>query len=195
MYKSQRVMKVERRRQAAKLGHTMRALAERALRQLGRPPGPRWPALTPVANLVERGVHVLDSALPIPGTRLRLGLDPLLGLLLPVAGDALAGVVSLSVLFLAVQYRVPSKVIGTMVFNVAVDAAVGGIPIVGDLFDFAWKANERNFDLMMKHRGDVNRRGTVMYYISVAGLLVLGLACIVAPIGLLVWLYLRFFST
>src|SRR5262245_34310783 len=83
--------------------------------------GPRWPALTGTARGVERVVHLLDSALPIPGTKLRVGLDPLLGLVFPAAGDALGGMVSLGMMFLAVQYRVPSPVIGRMVFNVALD--------------------------------------------------------------------------
>jgi hypothetical protein len=95
--------------------------------------------LSPVARRVERLVHLLDSGVTVPGTRLQVGLDPLLGLVLPGVGDAVSGIVSLSVLFLAVQYRVPSRVIARMVFNVGVDAAVGGIPIVGDVFDFTWK--------------------------------------------------------
>ena len=145
-----------------------------------------------VARAVERGVHLLDSAIPIPGTRLRVGLDPLLGLTLPAVGDAVAGFVSLGVLFLAVQYRVPSRVIGTMVFNVAVDTLVGGIPVVGDVFDFAWKANDRNFELLMTHRGDVSKRGTIGYWLTVVGLLLLGLACVAAPIALVIWLARRY---
>jgi hypothetical protein len=117
-----------------------RARVTRALRRwLPLAPGPRWPHLSPVARRVERLVHLLDSGVTVPGTRLQVGLDPLLGLVLPGVGDAVSGIVSLSVLFLAVQYRVPSRVIARMVFNVGVDAAVGGIPIVGDVFDFTWK--------------------------------------------------------
>jgi hypothetical protein len=162
----------------------------RAMRRL-HPPGPRWPALSPVASGVERMVHVLDSGIPVPGTRFRLGLDPLLGFVLPVVGDTLAGFVSLSVVFLAVQYRVPPRVIGRMVMNVAVDAAVGSIPIVGDFFDFGWKANERNFSLLTSHRGDLPRRASLDYWLAVAGLLAIGLICIAAPIVLLAWLALR----
>jgi hypothetical protein len=148
---------------------------------------PRWPALTPFARHVERGVHLLDNAVPIPGTRFRVGLDPLLGLLLPAVGDAAGGVVSLGMLFLAVQYRVPVRIMGIMVVNAGVDAAVGGIPIVGDLFDFVWKANDRNFDLLMKHRGDLAKRTSLGYWLSVSGLLLLGLICVALPIALFVW--------
>lgn len=158
-------------------------------------PGPRWPTLTPAARRVERAVHLLDSAIPIPGTRLRVGLDPLLGLVFPGAGDAIGGVVSLGMMFLAVQYRVPSRVIAQMVFNVAVDAGVGFIPIVGDLFDFSWKANDRNFALLTTHRGDLPPRATLSYWLSVGGLFVVGLICVLGPIALVVWLVVRSSTT
>jgi hypothetical protein len=164
------------------------------LQRLQPAPRPRWPALTPFAASLERGVRLLDNALPIPGTRFRLGLDPLLGLLLPAVGDTLGGILSLGVLFLAVQYRVPSPVVGQMVFNVAVDAAVGGIPLLGDMFDFVWKANDRNFTLLMRHRGDLPARATLGYWLSVAGLLALGAVCVAAPVALVVWIVFRLSS-
>lgn len=154
-------------------------------------PGPRWPRLSPVARRVERMVHLSDSALQIPGTRVRVGLDPLLGLLFPVVGDALGGAVSLGVMFLAVQYRVPPNVIGRMVLNVAVDAALGSIPIVGDIFDFGWKANDRNFTLLMTHRGDLPKRTTLGYWLRISALLLLGLILVAAPIALVAWLLWR----
>lgn len=161
-------------------------------RQLMPAPRPRWPGLSPVARRVEHVVHLLDSGIPVPGTKVRLGLDPILGLVLPGVGDAVGGFVSLGVLFLAVQYRVPAPVIGRMVANIAVDTAVGGIPVVGDVFDFGWKANERNFELMTRHRGDLPRHGApVAYWCSVVALLLLGLICVALPIALIVWLFLR----
>lgn len=137
-------------------------------------------------------MRLLDSAVPIPGTRLRVGIDPIVGLVLPAVGDALGGIVSLGMMFLAVQYRVPAPIIARMVGNVALDVSVGGIPIVGDVFDFAWKANDRNFELLMRHRGDLPTRGQQLgYWLSVSGLLVLGLLCVLAPIALVVWLVYR----
>jgi hypothetical protein len=133
---------------------------------------------------------LLDSAIPIPGTKHRIGIDPIIGLI-PGVGDAVAGVVSLGVLFLAAQYRVPAPVIGRMVLNVAVDAAVGGIPVLGDVFDFLWKSNDRNFELLMRHRGDLPKRSPLTYWLSVTGLLLLGLLCIAAPIALIVWCVAR----
>jgi hypothetical protein len=169
----------------------MKAQLHGVWRRLQPAPAPRWPALTPAARAVERGVHLLDSAIAIPGTKMRVGIDPIIGLI-PGVGDAVAGVVSLGVLFLAAQYRVPAPVIGRMVLNVAVDAAVGGIPIVGDVFDFVWKSNDRNFELLMLHRGDLPQRSPVTYWLAVLGLLVLGMACIAAPIALIVWCIAHF---
>lgn len=124
---------------------------------------------------------------------MQVGLDPVLGLVLPGVGDAISGVVSLSVLFLALQYRVPSRVLGRMVWNVGVDSAVGAIPIVGDIFDFTWKANELNFELLMLHRGDLPKHGTLIYWLSATLFLLLGLVAVAAPIGLVIWcvLWLR----
>lgn len=167
------------------------SLAKAAPRLFATKPHLRWPRLQGMANFIERGVHLLDSALPIPGTRLRLGLDPLLGLLFPAVGDAVGGAVSLGMLFLAVQYRVPARVLGVMVFNIAVDTAVGSVPIAGDFFDVVWKANDRNFKLLHRHRADRRARGTLGYWLSVAGLLLLGLLCLAAPIVLVVWLWSR----
>jgi hypothetical protein len=155
-------------------------------------PKPRWPGLSPVAHRVEKVVHLLDSAIPVPGTRFRVGLDPLMGLFLPAVGDAVGGFVSLGVLFLAVQYRVPAPIISRMVLNIGVDTAIGAIPVVGDVFDFGWKANERNFELMAIHRGDLPRRSApITYWFSVIGLLIVGLICVAVPIALVVWLILR----
>lgn len=122
---------------------------------------------------------------------MRIGLDPLLGLVFPAVGDTLSGIVSLGVILLAVQYRVPTPVIGRMVFNVATDTAVGSIPVVGDLFDFAWKANDRNFELLTNHRGDLPTRATLGYWLSVGTLLLIGLLLVALPIALVVWLVLR----
>lgn len=149
--------------------------------------GPRWPALSQVAELIEHGVHLLDNAIPIPGTRFRLGIDPIIGLV-PVVGDIVGGLASMGVLFLAVQYRVPTRVLSIMVFNVAVDTAVGGIPVVGDLFDFVWKANERNYALLTQHRGDHTHKTKVNYWVTFGGLVVAGIVGVAIPAVSVAWL-------
>jgi hypothetical protein len=79
-----------------------------------------------------------------------------------------------------------------MVFNVAVDTAVGAIPVVGDVLDFGWKANDRNFEMLMMHRGDVPKRTTLAYWLSVGGLFLIGIVCVAAPLALVVWLVVWF---
>jgi hypothetical protein len=92
--------------------------------------------------------RVLDDSVRIPGTDLRIGLDPVLGLL-PVAGDAVSGVLSLYVVVEAARLGVPAGTLCRMLASVGIDVVGGSIPVVGDLFDAAWKANTRNVDLAL----------------------------------------------
>lgn len=91
--------------------------------------------------------ELLDSAVRVPGTDRRVGLDALVGLV-PGVGDALTALVSL--LVVAEGYRLGASrlTLLRMLANVAVDYAVGSVPLAGDLFDAAWKANERNVRLL-----------------------------------------------
>jgi hypothetical protein len=102
--------------------------------------------------LVERLVFLLDQALRIPGTRWRVGLDGIVGLLFAGGGDALGALVSAALVLLAARQGLPRVVVARMVFNVAVDALGGAVPLLGDLFDFGWKANTRNLRLLERHR-------------------------------------------
>ena len=96
-----------------------------------------------VRNL-ERLAWLMDRAFAIPGTKFRVGLDAFLGLL-PVGGDLLTGLVQTGLVLTAVEhYRVPKPVAARMAANVLIDIGVGSIPLVGDLFDVAFKANTRN---------------------------------------------------
>jgi len=110
----------------------------------------RGPSGAPAAAALEplRTVtRVFDEALRVPGTPLRVGLDALLGLV-PGVGDAVSGCVAASGLWVGASLGAPASVLLRMLFNVAVDAAVGAIPLAGDLFDIGWKANRRNLDLL-----------------------------------------------
>lgn len=92
--------------------------------------------------------RVLDDSVRIPGTDVRIGLDPLLGLL-PVAGDAVSGALSLYIIVESARLGVSRKTLLTMLAHVGIDVAGGSIPVVGDLFDAAWKANTRNLRLAL----------------------------------------------
>lgn len=93
---------------------------------------------------------LLDSAFRVPGTRLTFGLDPLLGLI-PGLGDLTTPVFAALLLVHAVRLRIPRVVQLRMLINAVIDFGVGTIPVVGDLFDFGWKANVRNLDLLERH--------------------------------------------
>ncbi|MFB6141589.1 MAG: DUF4112 domain-containing protein [Halosimplex sp.] len=91
-----------------------------------------------------------DDAFRVPGTSVRFGLDPILGIA-PVSGDLVAAAVSLYVVFKGVQIGVPTRSVLAMLGRVAVDLAVGSIPVLGTLLDAAWKANERNVQVIEAH--------------------------------------------
>lgn len=91
--------------------------------------------------------NLWDRAIGIPGTKWRIGLESLLGVL-PIGGDAIGVVLSGYILWHAVQFNLPKSVLIRMVFNVAVDGIVGSVPFLGDLFDTTWKANTKNVNLL-----------------------------------------------
>ena len=99
----------------------------------------------------ERMVTLLDDRFRIPGTNIRFGLDPIIGILFPGIGDAFSGSGSIGLLALAFRRGVPRVILWRMVFNIAIDAVFGSLPIVGDIFDVAFKANRRNLELIRAH--------------------------------------------
>ncbi|NOT46017.1 MAG: DUF4112 domain-containing protein [Acidobacteria bacterium] len=140
-------------------------------------------------DLLRRVARLLDSAIPVPGTTRRIGLDPLLGLV-PGLGDLVSPAFTLAVLWHAVELGVPKVVQLRMLVNVAVDALVGLVPGVGDLFDVAWRAGERNYALLATHVHE-ERRPTAADWAFV--LLVFGLVVAVAlvPVLVAVWFLRR----
>lgn len=105
-----------------------------------------------------RIAKLLDETFTVPGTDLRVGIDGLIGLI-PGIGDALGAALSSSVLFIAARAGVSTSVLLRMAGNVLVELAVGAIPVVGDLFDFAWKANRKNAELLERAMDDPKRAG------------------------------------
>lgn len=100
--------------------------------------------------------ELLDSKFTIPNTRIRFGLDPLLGLI-PGAGDWIGGVISVYFLFYAVTLRAESSVLWRMFINILLDVLIGSIPLLGDLFDVYWKANKRNAAILEELRKNPER--------------------------------------
>ena len=92
---------------------------------------------------------LLDAQFGLPGTKFRFGLNSLFGLL-PISGDVLLGLVSLYIVWEARQLGAPPALLGRMLANIAVEVIGGAVPIIGDLFDMAFKANLRNLELLEK---------------------------------------------
>jgi hypothetical protein len=94
----------------------------------------------------------IDAAFILPGTKFRFGLNSVIGLL-PVGGDAVLGALSLYVIYQAHQLGLPKWKLGQMLANVGVEVIGGSVPIVGDMFDMALKANLRNLRIIEEHLG------------------------------------------
>ena len=94
--------------------------------------------------------RLLDSAFVIPGTTRRIGLDSIIGLV-PGIGDAVSTALASYIIWEARQLGLPRWKVARMIGNVAVDTTVGAIPLVGDLFDVAFKANRRNIRILREH--------------------------------------------
>lgn len=102
------------------------------------------------AEALDRLAHWLDDRFAIPGTNIRFGLDGLLGLV-PGIGDTATSLVSVYLVYEARRIGVPRRTIARMLINVLLDWAIGLIPLLGDVFDIAYKANRRNIRLLRKH--------------------------------------------
>jgi len=128
---------------------------------------------------------MLDSAMLVPGTSIRFGLDPILGLI-PGIGDLVSPLFTIGVLWQARDLSLPKVVQLRMLFNVAIDMLLGVVPVVGDLFDVAWKANNMNLALLERHAYEEHpaSRGDWLFVLGIIAVLV-GLA--VTPFLLLGW--------
>jgi hypothetical protein len=124
--------------------------------------------------------RLLDSAFELPGTRIRLGWDPILGLV-PWLGDVLTALMATVMIVHAHQMRLPRVVQLRMLFNVAIDMLLGIVPLAGDVADVFWRANARNLALIERH---VARPGPASAgdWLFVIGVLALILAIAAIPL-------------
>lgn len=93
----------------------------------------------------------MDEAFTVPGTRIRVGIDALLGLI-PGVGDLIGGVLSTWIVVGALRHRVPVRVIARMILNILIDLVFGAVPVAGDVFDFLYEENMKNMRLLERHR-------------------------------------------
>lgn len=124
--------------------------------------------------------RLLDNAITIPGTKFRIGLDPIIGLL-PGAGDFVGLALSAYIVLEAARLGLPRGTLGKMVFNILLESVVGAVPVVGDFFDFAWKANARNLELLETHFNvprESEKANRWFIFLLVLGLLAVGIGII-----------------
>jgi hypothetical protein len=130
--------------------------------------------------------RVLDTWFRVPGTQIRFGLDGIIGFI-PGVGDVAGGLASCIIVLAAYFRGAPMVTIARMVVNVAVEVAVGMVPIFGNLFDIGWRANRRNYHLLERTLL-TGKRDTYKDWLFM-GLIALGLmALALVPFVLLVWL-------
>ena len=147
---------------------------------------------------VERGLdqlsYMMDGLFRIPGTGWRVGLDAIVGLI-PGVGDFATTAVSLYILAAGVRYRVPKVTLLRMAANIGVDYLLGAVPVVGDLFDAAWKSNQMNVELVRRRAAvtpEEAKHGRASDWLFL-GLIVLGLLALLAgSVALSLWLLVQF---
>lgn len=130
---------------------------------------------------LRRWANLLDNAFRIPGTRIRFGLDAVIGLV-PGVGDLSAPVFAAVILVTGFKLRLPAIVQARMVVNATIDMVLGLVPLLGDLADIAWKANLRNLALLERHAQPgvpPSRNDYVFVIVSVIALAFVALAPIV----------------
>jgi uncharacterized protein DUF4112 len=155
-----------------------------------KPPVTRIRQLTPrqVRGLeaLRNVAQMLDSAFVVPGTSYRFGLDPILGLV-PGLGDLVSPLFTIGILWQARELALPRIVQLRMIFNVAIDSLVGAVPLLGDLFDFAWKANKMNLALLERHAQE-ERPASASDWLFVILMVALVVLVAVIPFVIIGWL-------
>src|SRR5580704_4982159 len=130
--------------------------------------------------------HILDDFIKVPGTSIRFGLDGIMGVV-PGIGDILGGIASCIIIIAAWMRGVSYVTVSRMVVNVGIEAVVGSIPILGDMFDIAWRANRRNYALLT---GSLYapRKYTIQSWLFLAALCIVLAALVLLPVLLFTWL-------
>ncbi len=133
--------------------------------------------------------RLMDDVVRVPGLGLRVGLDPIVGLI-PGVGDVATTVMSVAILIGAAYVGVPKITLLRMGLNVALDLGIGALPVVGDAFDFVWRSNRRNMALLRRSApaaGRLPRRATAGDWAFVCGVIAALLVMFVGIVGIVAW--------
>lgn len=131
--------------------------------------------------------RVLDSAIRIPGTGIRIGADSVFGLV-PVVGDIAGAALSGYIVLTSARLGAPASTLGRMLINIGIDTAVGAVPVLGDMFDVGWRANMRNVELLDVHLGGSEEARKANRWVVagvVAGLLALAVGAVVIGVAVI----------
>ena len=130
--------------------------------------------------------HLLDDFIRVPGTPIRFGLDGIVGVI-PGIGDLIGGIASCIIIVAAWVRGVSYGTVLRMVANVGIEVVFGSVPILGDMFDIAWRANRRNYALLT---GSIYepRKYTIQSWLFLAALCIVLAALVLLPILLVTWL-------
>jgi hypothetical protein len=125
--------------------------------------------------------RLMDTAFVIPGTNIRFGLDPIIGLL-PGLGDTITAAVSVMLILQSARYGVPKVVLARMAMNVIANTALGSVPVFGDAFSVYFKSNVKNYELLRRHAGGSRRASTAdwVFVFGVIAVIVTLLVLVVA---------------
>jgi Domain of unknown function (DUF4112) len=137
-------------------------------------------------ELLRAWSRLLDNRFRVPGTDMRFGLDPIVGLF-PLLGDIATPLFGLVIVVHAFRMGIPAIVQARMLANILIDSAVGAVPVVGDLFDFAWKSNTMNLALLELHAYEVVRPSTADWLV-VSGVVAVLVTLVAVPLIALVWI-------
>jgi hypothetical protein len=143
-----------------------------------------------VEQSLEQLSRWMDGLFRIPGTGWRFGLDAIVGLI-PGVGDTATALASFYILAAGVRYRVPKVTLLRMGLNIGLDYVFGSVPVVGDLFDFAWKSNQKNVELL-RQRATVSaaeaKKGRTSDWIFVGVIILILVALLVGSVVLSLYL-------
>lgn len=156
------------------------------------PPAEHHQRIRAARERLQQIAYWLEGCIPIPGTRWKIGLEPIIGLV-PVAGDVIGFALSTLIIFEGIKLGAPSSLITRMVGITVFDVLIGLVPVLGDLFDFAYKANRRNAQLLTKHLDELEGKPPAQRSVArrfVGMILLLGSAALVcwSLYQLFVWL-------
>lgn len=163
-----------------------------------RPAEPEFEILPPegeakedlkIETLLKMVALIMDNLIRVPGTKFRIGLDPIIGLI-PGLGDSSSAFVSAITIFQAARQGLPRIVLARMALNVLINTLGGALPFVGDVFSLWFKSNQRNYDLLLKHGPERRTESTKGDWIFVISLLTaLAVAVLLIGVGAVFLLY------